>query len=153
MTDGDHPRALRSSVGGDRVSLENESWQRSDFGNGGRYAGRMYYDGRTNPPQDDRADRDSMPGGSGRILSVLGLIVALTGAAGWLWLILAFVSAVGAGTVADHPIGTRVGGIPLGSGGFLAITTGILLVLAGNWLSRAARSRYYRVKTDPTRSI
>lgn len=151
MTASDETRALRGSAARGRVSQDNESWQRSGFGSGGRYAGREYYDGRMVLPEDEPAVRVIAPGGGGRILTVLGMIVALTGAAGWLWLILAFVSAVGAGNIADDPFGTRVGGIPLGSGGFLAITIGVLLVLAGNWLTRAARSRYYRAKTDPTR--
>ena len=151
MTASDQTRALRGSAARGRVPQDNESWQRSDFGTGGRYTGRVYYDGRTVLPEDDPAVRVIPPGGGGRILSLLGMIVALTGAAGWLWLILAFVSSVGAGRIEDHPFGTRVGGIPLGSGGFLVITIGVLLVLAGNALSRAARRRYYRAKTDPTR--
>jgi hypothetical protein len=143
MTASDQSRALRGSAGGGRVSPDYESWQRSDLG-------REYYDQRTILPEDDRAYR-VVPGGAGRTLTVLGLIVALTGGAGWLWLILAFVSSMGGGRIADHPFDTQVGGIQLGSGGLVAILIGSLLAIAGTWLTRAARSRYERAKWDPTR--
>jgi len=134
------------------TASDHQYWQRSDLGGGGRYAGREYYDQRTILPDDDRANREE-PGGAGRTITVLGLIVALTGLAGWLWMILAFVSSVGANHIADHPFSTRVAGIPLGSGGFVAILIGSLLAIAGHWLARAARSRYERARQDPTRPL
>lgn len=131
---------------------DNPSWQRSDLGPGGRYTGREYYDQSTIVPEDNRADR-VLPGGAGRTLSMLGSIVALTGVAGWLWLILAFVSSMGGGTIAEHPFDTQVAGIPLGSGGLFAIIIGSLLAVAGNSLTRVARRRYERAKWDPSRTI
>jgi len=101
--------------------------------------------------EDNGADRVAVPGGAGRTLSVLGLIIALTGVAGWLWLILAFVSSMGGGNIAEHPFDTRVAGIALGSGGFVAIVIGSLLAVAGNWLARAARRRYERARQNPYR--
>ena len=152
MTTSDQSRALRGPAATGRVFPDNnESWQRSDLGSGGRYVGRDYYDDRRMfLPADDRDDR-VVPGGAGRTITVLGLIVALTGGAGWLWLILAFVSSMGGGTIADHPFDTQVAGIHLGSGGLVAIIVGSLLAVAGSWLTRASRSRYERAKWDPTR--
>jgi hypothetical protein len=145
MTASDQSRATRGSAETSRVFQDYESWQRSDLG-----PGREYYDRRTILPEDDRAGRVP-PGGVGRTITVFGMIVALTGGAGWLWLILAFVSSMGGGKIAEHPFDTRVAGIALGSGGLLAVVIGILLALAGAGLSRAARSRYERAKWDPTR--
>src|SRR5690349_1694241 len=110
------------------TASDHQYWQRSDFSSGGRYTGRQYYDQGTTEPEDDRVDRVAEPGSAGRTITVLGMIIALAGGAGWLWLILAFVSSVGANHIADHPFSTRVAGIPLGSGGFLAILIGTLLV-------------------------
>jgi hypothetical protein len=151
MTASDHPRALRGSAENGRVFRDYESWQRSDLGE--------YYDSRTLLPEDVTASAasanhaDRVPsGGVGRTITALGTIVALTGGAGWLWLILAFVSSMGGGTIAEHPFDTRVAGIALGSGGLLAIVIGSLVAVAGTWLSRAARSRYERAKWNPGRS-
>jgi hypothetical protein len=58
---------------------------------------------------------------------------------------------MGGGTIADHPFDTRVAGIPLGSGGLVAIIIGTLLAVAGNWSAKASRSRFERAKWDPTR--
>jgi hypothetical protein len=132
------------------TASDHQSWQRSELGPGGHNTGREYYDQRTILPDDDRADR-VIPGGAGRTISLLGLIIALTGGAGWLWLILAFVSSMGGGKIDEHSFDTRVAGIPLGSGGLLAIIIGGLLAVAGSWLARATRSRYERAKWDPTR--
>jgi hypothetical protein len=129
------------------TASDHQSWQRSDMGTGGRYAGRDYYDKRTTVPDD----RVAVPGSAGRTLTVLGMIVALTGVAGWLWLVLAFVSSMGGGNISEHPFDTRVAGIPLGSGGFLAIIIGCALALAGNWLTKATRRRYERARQNPYR--
>jgi hypothetical protein len=145
MTASDQSRALRGSAESGRVFQDYESWQRSDLG-----PGRAYYDRRTILPEDDRAGR-MLPGGVGRTITVFGMIVALTGGAGWLWLILAFVSSMGGGIIAEHPFDTQVAGIALSSGGLLAIIIGTLLAVAGMGLSKAARSRYERAKWDPTR--
>lgn len=143
MTASDHPRALRGSALPGRAFDDYESWQRSDLG-------REYYDRRTARPMDNRAGR-VVPGSAGRTITVLGMIIALAGAAGWLWLVLAFVSAVGAGTIADHPLRTEVSGIPLGPGGLVAILLGSALAVVGNGLAKAARRRYERARQDPTR--
>lgn len=148
MTASDHPRALRGSAENGRVSQDYESWQRSDLGE--------YYDSRTMLPKDVSAasavSAGRVPaGGVGRTITALGTIVALTGGAGWLWLILAFVSSMGGGTIAEHPFDTRVAGIALGSGGLLAIIIGSLVAVAGTWLSKAARSRHERAKWNPGR--
>ena len=135
------------------TASDSQSWQRSDFGSGGRYVGREYYGRRTAVPEEGGADRVVVPGSAGRTLAVLGLIVALTGVAGWLWLILAFVSSMGGGNISDHPFDTRVAGIPLGSGGFLAIIIGSALALAGNGLAKAARRRYERARQNPYRVV
>jgi hypothetical protein len=58
---------------------------------------------------------------------------------------------MGGGNIAEHPFDTRVAGIALGSGGFLAIIIGSLLAVAGNWLARAARRRYERARQNPYR--
>jgi hypothetical protein len=150
MTASDEDRAVRGSAASGRVFQDYESWQRSDLGPSGRYSGREYYDRRTILPEDDPADRVTS-GGAARAVAVLGLIVALTGVAGWLWLILAFVSSMGGGTIADHPFDTQVAGIHLGSGGLVAIIVGSLLAVAANWFARASRSRYERSRWDPTR--
>src|SRR5690348_4851769 len=86
---------------------DNLSWQRVDFG--GRHAGRDYFDRRvTGPAPQTRPGQElAPPGSTGRLLEVIGLIIALTGGAGWLWMILAFVSSVGAGQMPDDPWGTR----------------------------------------------
>lgn len=136
------------------TASDSQYWQRSDLGSGGRYAGREYYDNPTSLPEaTGGADRVAVPGGAGRTLSVLGLIVALTGVAGWLWLILAFVSSMGGGNITEHPFDTRVAGIALSSGGFLAIIIGCALALAGNWLTKAARRRYERERQNPYRIV
>src|SRR6266511_2156758 len=108
------------------TASDHQYWQRSELASGGR----EYYDQRTVLPDDDRADR-VVPGGAGRSITLLGLIIALTGGAGWLWLILVFVSSMGGGKIAEHPFDTQVAGIPLGSGGLLALVIGGLLAVAG----------------------
>jgi hypothetical protein len=124
-----------------RANQDNLSWQRTDFGNGGRYAGRDYYDGRTNGASVELPRPSAAPEATGRALKVVGLVVALAGVAGWLWLILAFVSSVGAGTLPDDPFGTRLAGVPLGSGGLVAILVGSCLATVGSWTVRAAQRR------------
>ena len=135
------------------TASDHQSWQRTDLSVGGRYTGRDYYDQRMSVPEDDGVERVVVPGGAGRTLTVLGLIIALTGVAGWLWLILAFVGSMGGGNIAEHPFDQRVAGIALGSGGFLAIIIGSVLALAGNWLAKAARRRYERARQNPYRIV
>lgn len=141
MTDSDHAPTIGSPVIIGRAYQDNLSWQRTDFGNGGRYAGRDYYDGRTNGASVELPKPSVAPGATGRALKVVGLVVALAGVAGWLWLILAFVSAVGAGTLPDDPFGARLAGVPLGSGGLVAILVGSCLATVGSWLARSVRRR------------
>src|SRR4051812_49028970 len=117
MTDSDNNRAMGGPVTVARAYQENLSWQRSDLGTRGRATGRDYYDDRRLTEPFRELPRPPAPGAGGQALKVVGLVVALAGVAGWLWLILAFVSAVGAGTLPDDPFGTRLAGIPLGSGG------------------------------------
>lgn len=146
MTASDHLRDVRDSAPGGRVIRENEYWQRSDLGRG-RSTGREYYnndiraDNRALPSVQDPAVRVATPGSAGRTLTKAGIAIALAGAAGWLWLILALLSSVGSGDIPDDAFGTRLGGIPLGSGGLIAIIIGVLLVVTGTWLAKAANRR------------
>jgi hypothetical protein len=116
-----------------------------DLGPGGRNAGREYYDhrGLAASVSDNDTDRVVTPGGAGRMLTMVGFGLAIAGAAGWLWLILALLSSVGRNDIPDDAFGTRLGGIPLGSGGLIAIILGVLLAVTGNWLAKAARRRTY----------
>ena len=141
MTDSDHAPAIGSPAVIGRAYQDNLSWQRTDFGNGGRSTGRDYFDGRTNGASLDLPRPSATPGATGRAIKVVGLVVALAGAAGWLWLILAFVSSVGGGILPDDPFGTRLAGVPLGSGGLVAILVGSCLATVGSWMARAVRRR------------
>jgi hypothetical protein len=143
MTASDHLRDIRDPASGSRAVRDNESWQRTDLGLGGRHAGREYYEHRGMAIEASSVDRVVTPGNAGRTLTKVGIGLALAGAAGWLWLILAFVSSVGRNNVPDDAFGTRLGGIPLGSGGLVAVILGILLAVTGIWLAKAARRRTY----------
>jgi hypothetical protein len=143
MTDSDNTPAFGSPVIIVRDRHDNLSWQRAGLGSSGRYAGRDYYDRRLTVPAV-KLPKPVEPVATGRTLQVLGLLVALAGFAGWLWMVLSFVGAVGAGRMPDDPFGTRVAGVPLGIGGLIAIVLGGLLAVVGSWLARNAISRYYR---------
>jgi hypothetical protein len=152
MTASDHLRDTRDPASGSRVIRDNESWQRTDLGRGGRATGRQYYDDRgVQSVTDDRVGRVVTPGSAGRTLTRFGIGIAVAGAAGWLWMTLAFLSAVGAGDIPDDAFGTRVGGISLLSGGFTAIVIGVVLALIGSWLAKAARRRSERARWDRLR--
>ena len=147
MTDSDKTRANGGPVAVDRAYQENLSWQRSGLGPSGRYTGRDYYDDRRPGAQLDPSARPvADPQATGRAVKVIGLVVAMTGVAGWLWMILAFVSKVGAGTMPDDPFGTRWAGIPLGSSGLVAMVVGAVIAVFGSWLARTARVRRSRVR-------
>ncbi len=152
MTASDHLRETREPASGGRLIRDNESWQRTDLGRGGRATGRQYYDDRgVRIAADDRVDRVVTPGSGGRTLTRFGIGIAVAGAAGWLWMILAFLSAVGAGNIPDDAFGTRVGGISLLSGGLTAIIIGVALAVIGGWLARAAGRRSERPRWNPLR--
>jgi hypothetical protein len=152
MTASDHIRETREPAPGSRTVRDNESWQRTDLGRSGRYTGREYYDDRgTQAAEDYRVDRVATPGSAGRAITRLGIVIAVAGGAGWLWLILALLSAVGAGNLPDDAFGTRVGGISLLSGGFTAILIGVGLAVVGRWVATAAGRRSERAKWDPLR--
>jgi hypothetical protein len=150
MTDSDNiggPATLGRDNG------DNLSWQRVDFG--GRHAGLDYFDRRvTGPaPQTRLGPEPSSPAGFGRLLEVVGLIIALTGGAGWLWMVLAFVSSIGAGNMPDDPWGTHLAGIPLSTGGLVAILIGGLLAAIGSSVTRIVRGRTGRIHwVDPNQS-
>lgn len=152
MTASDHLRDTRDPASGSRAIRDNESWQRTDLGRGGRATGRQYYEDRgVRPVEDNRVERVATPGNAGRTLTRFGIGIAVAGAAGWLWMILAFLSAVGGGTLPDNALGTRVVGISLLSGGFTAILIGVGLAMIGSWLSRAAGRRSERTNWNPFR--
>ena len=144
MTDSDI-RAIDGPEAASRAQ-DNLSWQRAGLGPRGRYTGRDYYDRRLTEPTVG-LPKAPTPGAAGRAVKVIGLVVALTGLAGWIWLILAFVRSVGAGTFPDDPFGARFAGIPLGSGGLVLILIGSALAAAGSWAARSARERV-RWETD-----
>jgi hypothetical protein len=129
-------------------SRDDLSWQRAGLGAGGRYTGRDYYGRRLTDPIAE-LPKPPMPGATARAVKVIGLVVALAGVAGWLWLVLAFVSSVGSGVFPDDLFGARLLGIPLGSGGLVAILVGSLLAAAGSW---AAKSASQRVHWEPNRT-
>ncbi|MFL6143325.1 MAG: hypothetical protein ACJ72N_15855 [Labedaea sp.] len=147
MTDSDNTRANDGLVAVDRAHQENLSWQRSGLGPSGRYTGRDYYDDRRASASVDLPARPvADPQATGRAVKVIGLVVAMAGVAGWLWMILAFVSKVGAGTMPDDPFGTRWAGMPLGSSGLVAMAVGGVIAAFGSWLARTARVRRSRVR-------
>lgn len=83
MTASDHLRDTRDPASGGRVIRDNESWQRTDLGRGGRATGRQYYDDRgVQPAADERVDRVVTPGSAGRTLTKIGFGIAIVGAAG-----------------------------------------------------------------------
>ncbi|HEU5470321.1 MAG TPA: hypothetical protein VFV67_06685 [Actinophytocola sp.] len=130
-----------------RRRSDDNSWQRSDLRTGGRYAGRNYYDRKLTEPGED-LPTPAPPGAAGRAIRVIGLVLLFAGIAGWLWLLLALVSSFGDGILPDDPFGTRVTGVPLGSGGFILILVGGALAAIGHWMDRAAR-RVTWVDVDP----
>ena len=140
MTDSDTTRAINDPGAPSRAYQDMASWQRADLGTGGRYTGRDYYD-RTVAKPAISLPRSAAPGAVGRAVKVVGLVVALAGIAGWLWLILALLSAVGAGNLPDNAFSARLAGIPLGSGGLVAILIGGALALIGTLAERSARRR------------
>jgi hypothetical protein len=146
MTDHDDVRTRGPRVAPGAFQ-DHQSWQRNDLGSHGRYAGREYYDGRRGGRPNARPVRTVVPWDAGRALRVGGLVLLSVGVAAWVWLILAFVSSIGAGTIPDHPFGDRLSGIPLGSGGLVAIVLGTLLATVGSKLARAAYDR--RARTRP----
>ncbi|HEV2782992.1 MAG TPA: hypothetical protein VGX25_26700 [Actinophytocola sp.] len=111
----------------------------------GRSTGRDYYDVRARrsnvAPIRPITSRDAA-----RLLRVAGLTVIAAGAAAWVWLILAFVSSISSGDLPDDAFGARLSGIPLGSGGLVAIVAGVLLATVGSWLARAAYGRRERIR-------
>jgi hypothetical protein len=141
MTDSDTHRTIDSSdLNGGHP--DNMSWQRAGLRPGGRYTGRDYYDRRlTGPGQDLPAPIPAPPGTAGRAIRVVGLVLLCAGLAAWLWLLLALASSIGAGTLPDDPLGTRVAGIPLGTGGLIAILIGGALAVVGHGMERAAQRR------------
>lgn len=104
------------------------------FGHGGVHVG-DYYEG-------DRSD-DYDPGdelvigrGPGWLLAVVGLLLALTGFAGWVYVIF---SGFGG---ADDPFAQElVPGVPLAPAAFGAFLCGGLLYGLGTTMSKAARKR------------
>lgn len=146
MTNSDNVHALRGAVRYRGGLQENQSWQRVDLGAGGRYAGRDYYYDRG---RRSGAGRAVVPRDAARTLRVAGLVLVSAGVAAWVWLILAFVSAVGSGSIPDHPFDARVAGVSLGSGGLVAIVGGVLLATVGSWLARAAYLRRERTRLGP----
>lgn len=148
MTDRDNVPALGGPVIVGRASHENLSWQRSGLRTGGRYTGRDYYR-QPDEPTFDHLPRTGAAEATGRALKVVGLVVALAGIAGWVWLILAFVRSIGDGTMPDSPFGARLAGIPLGSGGLVAILVGAFLAVAGSWMIRLDRRRVRWEPAEP----
>lgn len=74
--------------------------------------------------------------GVGRLLAVIGLLVALAGFAGWMWLIFTGFDAGG-----DPFSKELVPGLPLAPAAFLAFLGGGLLYGLGTSMSKAARKR------------
>jgi len=130
-------------------------WQRADSRSGGRDSARDYEPEPAGLVLETRSPLRNPPApeATGRTLKVVGLVMVSAGVAGWLWMILALVSSVGAGTLPDDPFGTRLAGIPLGSGGLFAIVVGGVLAAVGSRLVRTARERAYRSAWRTGRSI
>jgi hypothetical protein len=142
MTDSDTRRVIDSPDPTSGGYQENMSWQRSGLRPGGRYTGRAYYDRRlTDPGEHLPAPIPAPPGTAGRAIRVVGLVLLCAGLAAWLWLLLALVSSIGAGTLPDDPFGTRVAGVHLGTGGLIAILIGGALAVIGYGMERTARRR------------
>ncbi|HET9140119.1 hypothetical protein [Actinophytocola sp.] len=129
---------------------DNPSWQRSELRPGGRYAGRDYFDRRLTEPGEDLPNPiPAPPGTAGRAVKVVGLVLLATGFAAWLWLLLALVSAIGSGVLPNDPFGIRITGIPLGSGGLIAILVGGTIAVVGSGMERTAQRRIRWEPVDP----
>jgi hypothetical protein len=81
--------------------------------------------------------------GAGRLLMAVGLVVALAGFAGWMYLILSAGSSVAEGdpTAGGGPFETEWLGLPAGIVSFAAFALGGVIAAVGHAMSKAARTR------------
>jgi len=106
------------------------------FGGGSVHVG-DYFEGDTHSNDYDPGDELVVGQGSGRLLATLGLLVALTGFGGWMYLIF-----TGFGGEFNGPLDLELlPGIPLAPVAFGAILVGGVLYGLGTSISKAARKR------------
>ena len=107
------------------------------FGSGSVRVGNDYYTAYHSDDYDP-ADELFSGRGPGRALAVLGLLLALAGFGGWMYLIFS-------STADSDPFSRElVPGIPLGAAAFAAFLVGGLLYGLGLTMSKAARKRHAR---------
>jgi hypothetical protein len=106
---------------------------------GGNAAGRNYYEGDHYETRNDYDPGDELVAGrgSGRVLAWVGLLVALGGFAGWMYVIF-----TGFGGDVSGPLDLElVDGVPLAPAAFGAFLVGGLVYGLGASISKAARRR------------
>lgn len=106
---------------------------------GGNAAGRDYYAGNHYQTSNDYDPGDELVAGqgAGRLLAWVGLLVALGGFAGWMYVIF-----TGFGGGLDGPLGLElVDGVPFAPAAFGAFLVGGLVYGLGASISKAARKR------------
>jgi hypothetical protein len=90
--------------------------------------------------EEDPSDELFQGRGFGRVLILVGSIVALAGFAGWMYVILSGFGSTGE----DSPFDMKVVGLPLAGVAFAAFLGGGILSGIGTGMSRAARARAER---------
>jgi hypothetical protein len=92
---------------------------------------------------DDPIDELFQGRGAGRLLMAVGLVVALAGFAGWMYLILSAATSVGDGDPSSGggPFETEWLGLPAGMVAFGAFALGGVIAGIGGAMSKAARAR------------
>jgi hypothetical protein len=132
-----------------------------NIGRGNRAAGRDYqdnrswsYEDRRNYRQGDNYDVQVGPGdpldaissgrGIGRLLTVIGLLVALGGFAGVGWLIVSNMMSLGPDTGPENPFAKELQGIPVLPVALVAFLGGTILSAVGAAMAKAARRRHDR---------
>jgi hypothetical protein len=92
---------------------------------------------------DDPMDELFQGRGAGRVLMAVGLVVALAGFAGWMYLILSAATSFGDGdpSAGGGPFETEWLGLPAGMVAFGAFAVGGVIAGIGGAMSKAARAR------------